>query len=186
MFSVHVSICVGMFNNVEVGLAMTWEHQPGDHLRQAFKHQCSINKSPTLRASTTATFFMEVAGSVENETPLGQSTSCSWQGFPRGRCGLIQSATKKARSSRLWCRRGCGCGCGAEEEDALTITKLCSLLSPTRWQESQPGIPKCDWHWWHQPQMSRVHTPGPHQSPNLQHHQDKDQSPKSQTSPKSK
>ena len=65
--------------NVEVGLAVTWEHQPGDHLRQAFKHQCSINKSPTLQASTTATFFMEVAGSVE--TPLGQSTSCSLQGL---------------------------------------------------------------------------------------------------------
>ena len=118
---------------------------------------------------------------------------CSWDklflarvvpGFPSGRCGLIQSVCKKTHF--LWCRRSCGCGCGAEEEDALTITKLCSLLSPTRWQESQPGIPKCDWHWWHQPQMSRVHTPGPHQSPNLQHHQDKDQSPNFQTSPKSK
>ena len=109
----NVQQCLTMFYlcwNVEVGLAVTWEHQPGDHLRQAFKHQCSINKSPTLRASTKATFFMEVAGSVE--TPLGQSTSCSWQGlsclgFPRGRCGLIQSATKKKHISP---------GCGAASQ----------------------------------------------------------------------
>ena len=69
----NVQQCLTMFYlcwNVEVGLAVTWEHQPGDHVGQAFKHQCSINKSPTLQASTTATFFMEVAGSVE--TPLGQ------------------------------------------------------------------------------------------------------------------
>ena len=103
--------------NVEVGLAVTWEHQPGDHLGQAFKHQCSINKSPTLRASTTATFFMEVAGSVE--TPLGQSTSCSCMGFPRGRCGLIQSATKKKHISP---------GCGAGEVVVVVVVQKRRML----------------------------------------------------------